>query len=51
MGAIIVLTMRNMVNLVDRWRQLAAPLFAGVALGLVLITLMDVLRVTVTVGG
>jgi uncharacterized membrane protein len=51
MGAIIVLTMRNMVNMVDRWRQLAAPLFAGVALGLVLITLMDVLRVTVTVGG
>jgi len=51
MGAIIVLTMRNMVNTVDRWRQLAAPLFAGVALGLVLITLMDVLRVTVTVGG
>ncbi len=51
MGAIIVMTMRNMVNTIDRWRQLALPLFAGVALGLVLITLMDVLRVTVTVGG
>jgi uncharacterized membrane protein len=26
MGAIIVLTMRNLANSVDRWRQLAAPL-------------------------
>jgi hypothetical protein len=51
MGAIIVMTTRNMVNTLDRWRQLALPLFAGVALGLVLITLMDVLRVTVTTGG
>ena len=51
MGAIIVLTMRNLVNSVDRWRQLAAPMFAGAALGLILITMMDVLRVTVTVGG
>jgi uncharacterized membrane protein len=50
MGAIIVLTIRNLVNTVDSWRQLAAPLFAGVALGLVLITLMDVLRVMVTSG-
>lgn len=48
MGAIIVLTMRNMVNTVDRWRQLAAPLFTGVALGLVLITLMDFFRASVT---
>ncbi len=51
MGAIIVLTMRNLVNTLDRWRQLTLPLFAGVSLGLVLITLMDVLRVTVTTGG
>jgi uncharacterized membrane protein len=51
MGAIIVLTMRNLVNSVDRWRELAAPMFAGAALGLILITMMDVLRVTVTVGG
>ncbi len=51
MGAIIVLTMRNLVNTLDRWRQLALPLFAGVSLGLVLITLMDVLRMTVTTGG
>src|SRR5512139_3964358 len=50
MGAIIVLTMRNLVNSVDRWKQMALPMFAGVALGLVLITLMDVLRVTVTTG-
>ena len=48
MGAIIVLTMRNLANSVDRWRQLAAPLFAGVALGLVLITIMDVFRASVT---
>jgi uncharacterized membrane protein len=48
MGAIIVLTMRNLVNSADRWRQLAAPLFAGVALGLVLITIMDVFRASVT---
>jgi hypothetical protein len=48
MGAIIVLTMRNLANSVDRWRQLAAPLLAGVALGLVLITIMDVFRASVT---
>ena len=48
MGAIIVLTMRNLANSVERWRQLAAPLFAGVALGLVLITIMDVFRASVT---
>ena len=47
MGAIIVLTMRNLANSVDRWRQLAAPLLAGVALGLVLITIMDVFRASV----
>jgi hypothetical protein len=51
MGAIIVLTTRNLVNLIARWRQMALPLLAGVALGLVLITLMDILRVTVTTGG
>ncbi len=48
MGAIIALTMRNLVNTIDRWRQLATPLFAGVALGLVLITIMDVFRASVT---
>jgi hypothetical protein len=48
MGAIIVLTMRNLANSVDRWRQLAVPLWAGVALGLVLITIMDVFRASVT---
>ena len=47
MGAIIVLTMRNLANSVDRWRQLALPMFAGVALGLVLITIMDVFRASV----
>ena len=47
MGAIIVLTMRNLANSVDRWRQLATPLLAGVALGLVLITIMDVFRASV----
>ncbi|CAG0926353.1 hypothetical protein TFLX_00025 [Thermoflexales bacterium] len=51
MGAIIVMTTRNLVNTLDRWRQLALPLFAGVALGLVLITLMGLLRVTVTTAG
>ncbi len=49
MGAIIVLTMRNLANSVDRWRQLAAPMLAGVALGLTLITIMDVFRASVTV--
>jgi uncharacterized membrane protein len=48
MGAIIVLTMRNLVNSVDRWKQMALPMFAGVALGLVLITIMDVFRASVT---
>jgi len=48
MGAIIVLTMRNRANTVDRWRQLAGPLLAGAALGLVLITIMDVFRASVT---
>lgn len=48
MGAIIVLTMRNLANSVDRWRQLALPMFAGVSLGLVLITIMDVFRASVT---
>jgi uncharacterized membrane protein len=51
MGAIIVLTTRNMVNNIDRWKQMALPMFAGVALGLVLITLMDVFRAAVTTGG
>jgi uncharacterized membrane protein len=50
MGAVIVLTIRNMVNVVDRWRQLILPLTAGIALGLVLITLMDVFRAAVTSG-
>jgi uncharacterized membrane protein len=48
MGAIIVLTMRNLANSVNRWRQLATPMFAGVALGLILITMMDVFRASVT---
>ena len=48
MGAIIVLTMRNLANSVDRWRQLTVPMFAGVALGLVLITLMDFFRASIT---
>ncbi len=51
MGAIIVLTMRNLVNNIDRWKQMALPMFAGVALGLVLITMMDVFRAAVTSGG
>jgi uncharacterized membrane protein len=51
MGAIIVLTTRNMVNTVDRWKQMALPMFAGVALGLVLITMMDFFRAAVTTGG
>jgi uncharacterized membrane protein len=48
MGAIIVLTLRSMVNTVDRWKQMALPMFAGVALGLVLITMMDFFRASVT---
>jgi hypothetical protein len=48
MGAVIVLTTRNLANAVDRWKQMALPLFAGVALGLVLITIMDVFRASVT---
>ena len=48
MGAIIVLTLRNLANSVDRWRQLATPMFAGLALGLVLITMMDVFRASIT---
>ena len=51
MGAIIVLTLRNMVNNIDRWKQMALPMFAGVALGLVLITMMDVFRAAITSGG
>lgn len=51
MGAVIVLTMRNLANAVGHWRQLAGPLLAGVAFGLVLITFMDILRVSVTGGG
>jgi uncharacterized membrane protein len=50
MGAIIVLTLRNLVNNIDRWKQMALPMFAGVALGLVLITIMDVFRASVTAG-
>jgi uncharacterized membrane protein len=50
MGAIIVLTMRNLVNSVDRWKQMALPMFAGAAFGLVLITMMDVFRAAVTGG-
>jgi len=50
MGAVIVLTVRNRVNVVDRWQQLILPLTAGVALGLLLITLMDVFRAAVTSG-
>lgn len=48
MGAIIVLTVRNLVNTVDRWRQLILPMLSGVALGLVLITVMDIFRAAVT---
>jgi uncharacterized membrane protein len=48
MGAIIVLTLRNLANTLDRWRQLTIPLFAGAALGLVLITLMDFFRASIT---
>jgi uncharacterized membrane protein len=51
MGAIIVLTMRNLVNNIDRWKQMALPMFAGVALGLVLITMMDFFRASITAGG
>jgi uncharacterized membrane protein len=50
MGAIIVLTTRNLVNTIDRWRQITLPLMSGIALGLVLITLMDVFRAAVTGG-
>jgi uncharacterized membrane protein len=48
MGAIIVLTLRNLVNNIDRWKQMALPMFAGVALGLVLITMMDFFRASIT---
>jgi uncharacterized membrane protein len=51
MGAIIVLTTRNLVNTVDRWKQLTLPMFAGVGLGLVLIVMMDYFRAAVTGGG
>jgi hypothetical protein len=51
MGAIIVLTLRNLVNNIDRWKQMALPMFAGVALGLVLITMMDFFRASITAGG
>jgi uncharacterized membrane protein len=51
MGAIIVLTLRNLVNNIDRWKQMALPMFAGVALGLALITMMDFFRASVTGGG
>ncbi len=50
MGAIIVLTLRNLANAVDRWRQLLAPLTVGVAFGLILIVIMDVFRAAVTAG-
>ena len=50
MGAVIVLTTRNLVNNIDRWRQLSLPLMSGIALGLVLITIMDVFRAAVTGG-
>ena len=48
MGAIIVLTMRNLANSVERWRQLSIPMFSGVALGLVLITMMDFFRASIS---
>ncbi len=48
MGAIIVLTLRSLVNCVDRWWQLLIPMFAGLAFGLVLITTMDVFRASLT---
>jgi uncharacterized membrane protein len=51
MGAIIVLTLRNLVNNIDRWKQMALPMFAGVGLGLVLITMMDFFRASITAGG
>ncbi len=50
MGAVIVLTMRNLVNVVNRWQQLLLPLMSGIALGLVLITLMNVFRAAMTGG-
>ena len=50
MGAIIVLTTRNLANVVDRWRQLLAPLIVGAAFGLILITIMDLFRASVTSG-
>ncbi len=49
-GAVILLTLRNLANAVDRWRQMIAPLIIGVAFGLILITLMDVFRATATAG-
>jgi uncharacterized membrane protein len=50
MGAVIVLTVRNLVNVVERWQQLILPLMSGIALGLVLIVIMDVFRAAVTGG-
>jgi uncharacterized membrane protein len=50
MGAIIVLTLRNLANLIDRWRQMIAPLIIGAAFGLILITIMDIFRAAVTNG-
>lgn len=51
MGAVIVLTMRNLANAISRWKQMVVPLMGGVALGLVLITLMDIFRASLTTGG
>ncbi len=50
MGAIIVLTTRNLANVVERWRQMLAPLIVGAAFGLILITIMDLFRAGVTSG-
>ena len=50
MGALIVLTLRNLANGIDRWRQMISPMIGGMAFGLILITFMDILRAAVTAG-
>ncbi len=44
-NSIFVLSAMKLENAIGRWRQLARPLLFGLALGLIEVTLLDVLRV------
>ena len=48
LNSVIILSTMKLENALSRWRQMALPLVFGLAVGLIEITLLDVLRISIS---